>query len=155
MWYTGSCQSQNYLPSLHSHRRNSSDPNSFVCSSLPPKMGAELTVTQVTPPSASLFGIKNSSPLIRSFTRQSPGMIHPSHGRRSGHCTSSVISQGLLLEEGEESLSPQDLLHQYQFLSLGCCYSIESKPLIYEIITSGQHNSEALNYKLSYTVEPD
>ena len=54
----------------------------------------------------------------------------------------------------EGSLEPGDLLHQYQFLSLGCCAQISSCPVLRKVLTQQSHNTEVANYKLSFQLEP-
>lgn len=53
----------------------------------------------------------------------------------------------------DSSESEFDLLHRYQLLSIGCCEGLEARVDLRVFIGSCSHNSEGLNYRLSYSLE--
>lgn len=139
------------LPSFRTHRRNSSDPNFFLNNN-PQKIRGNGKLIHTTPPS-NTSDYKFSSPLIHAVTHKSPPKHLSFQLQRRGQPT-NLARRNLWPTKEKCLMQPQELLHQYQFLSLGCCYLIESRPQIREVLTSCLHNSEAVNYKLSYMREP-
>ena len=85
---------------------------------------------------------------ITSFIQELGGA---STARRRQHHLDSLPR--LQAAKVERSTDPGDLLHMYQFLSLGCCAKIQSCPRVRRVLAEKPHNSEATNYKLSYLRE--
>ena len=152
-----------HLPTFRQHRRNSSHPNfSFLKkggdNSGPTPNHTSSTTTSPTPktpphplPPSSSGSLRK---MVPSFLRAvSPRLTSsPSLLRKRQRNTDSLPR--LQATQLEGSAEPGDLLHQYQFQSLGCCAHLQSYGLLRKVLSEHPHNTEAINYKLSYQREP-
>ena len=139
------------LPSFRRHRRNSSHPNfSFHTA------GSE--ASNKNEPSSKCNATRSptntTTPIHKKISSIFRAPAHFGTPTKQRHHFKDAIHH-FRTAKLEESQDPGDLLHQYQFFSLGCCARIDSCQELRRILTLKPHNTEATNYKLSYKVEPE
>lgn len=78
--------------------------------------------------------------------------MEPPHRRRSRRRASLVLQ--FALATSDKSMHVPSLLGRYQVCSLACSSGITSYAELQRLILHSPRNSEGLNYKLSYEIEP-